>query len=146
MNETAKSDQTSLGAVCIVPATGQIRIDCPALFASTDDGTLHILLERLFHESAVQVVTIQRPQTAIEIQYDKTAFDSQTALRTLSARLLVSDGPREESLMHQYFSRVPGHVKRVERHLPADTIPHGDSDFWRGGFVGASTSAWQVAP
>src|SRR5579862_1345967 len=102
MNETAKSDPTSLGTVCSMPAAGRIRLDCPALFASPDDATIHILMERLFHESAVQVVTVQRRQTAIEIQYDHTAFDAQTALRTLSDRLLISDGPREESLMHQY--------------------------------------------
>jgi uncharacterized protein len=127
MNATAKSDRASLEAACIIPAAGQIRIDCPALFALQDDATLHILMERLFHESAVQVVTVRRQQTAIEIQYDKAVFDSETALRTLSARLLIHDGPVEESLMHQYFSRVPGHVKRVERHLPQETIPHGDS-------------------
>jgi uncharacterized membrane protein YbaN (DUF454 family) len=127
MNETVQSDPASLGTVCKIPAAGRIRIFCPALFATPDDATLHILMERLFHVSAVQVVTVHRQQTAIEIQFDRTAFDAQTALRTLSERLLVSDGPREESLMHQYFSRIPGKVNRVERHLPVETIPRGDS-------------------
>lgn len=116
--------------VQVSSASGSIRIQAPALFASPDDATIHTLMERLFHVAAVEAFAVDREHAAIDIQYDRFAFDSQTALRTLSARLAASDGPLEESLMHQYLIRVPGRVKRVERRLSDGAIHHADAQIY----------------
>src|SRR5580765_465859 len=76
-------------------ANGAIRVEAPALFASPDDATIHTLVERLFHVHAVKTVVVDREHAAIDIQYDGFVFDTQTALRTLSAHLVACDGPLE---------------------------------------------------
>ena len=119
MNDTPSPSD----AVKVSAADGLIQVHAPALFASNTDAHIHTLMERMFQASAVDAVAVDRERAIISIQYDDSLFDPQTALRTLSKRLLLSDRPQDESLMHQYLSRVPGRVKRVERRLPDETTP-----------------------
>jgi uncharacterized membrane protein YbaN (DUF454 family) len=123
--ESPTTSQSPSVAVRVSSADGVIHVQAPAIFVANDDATINSLMERLFDVSAVQTVGVNRENLTIDIHFDQTIFDEQTALRTLSERLLAPDQSRNDSLMHQYLSRVPGRLKRVERRLPDEATPRG---------------------
>jgi uncharacterized protein len=102
-------------------ADGTIGINSPALFAAGDEQPLHALIERLFQSSAVEAIALDRIRSAVEIRYDRSAMNVQTALRNFSTSLLAPEPTGEPrashagSLLRPYLERLLGRVKLVER-------------------------------